>query len=111
MKQLQSFSPDNLLSLDETGFNRHMERLFAWSPIGSSPRAVIPAARGRNTSACVLIGTHGVVAFDVRAGSYNTDLLAEFIKKWPEESCKGKGLILDNVVFHHAKKVSSNNSF
>jgi len=105
VEQLQTYKPEQVLCLDETGFNRHMDRLFAWSQIGTSPRVVVPSAKGTNITACVVISTEGVEEYDVRVGAYNTSLLEDFIKTWSDEKYKGKVLVMDNVVFHHAKKV------
>ena len=94
-----------ILSLDESGFNRQMHRLFAWSPIGMSPRCVMPAGRGRNVSLCALISAEGLVASVVHFGAMNKTRLVEFIETWPIEKCSGKHLVLDNVMFHHSLSV------
>ena len=105
MEQYQRFSVDKILSLDESGFNRHMHRLFAWSPVGEPARHVVPTERGSNVTVCAIIGCSGVVACDVQKGSYNTTRLLDFIATWPIEMTRGKCLVLDNVSFHHSASV------
>ena len=105
INKLEQFPLNMILSLDESGFNRQMHRLFAWSPVGDSATHVVPTARGRNVSLCAIMGAGGILASAVFVGAINTTRLLDFIESWPLDDCKGKCVILDNVSFHHSSSV------
>ena len=63
---------DELLFLDETGFNLHIGVTRSWMDVGKTPVVVVPANKGQNVSALVCISTSGVVSIAIKDGAFNS---------------------------------------
>ncbi|KAI0984492.1 hypothetical protein GJ496_003002, partial [Pomphorhynchus laevis] len=73
--------PDNnLVFLDETGFNEYLKRYFGYSPINNKQYTIVPANKGINRSVICAINSKGIIEYQYRQGSYNANLFIEFLR-------------------------------
>jgi transposase len=105
---MQPILDDNVIYLDETGFNLHMSPFYGYAPAGFAPTSTVLANRGKNVSVMAAIGTTGVVAFEVRQSSYNNVLMKDFLqtKLFPKMR-RGQIIVVDNARFHHSENVKA----
>ena len=94
------------VSIDETSFGRHTRDVFGYSPKGEL--LVVPRLRPRVTTIsalCLIQQGKGDIYFNIRQGSFNTHTFVEFLENLdcPTDTV----IILDNVAFHHSKKVKT----
>ncbi|KAI0979119.1 hypothetical protein GJ496_005767 [Pomphorhynchus laevis] len=72
--------PDNnLVFLDETGFNEHLKRHLGYSPINNKAYTIVLANKGINRSVICAINLKGIIEYQYRQGSYNANLFIEFL--------------------------------
>ena len=79
--EVSRISNENLIFLDETGFNRHTCRRYGYSLKNTKAYITVPANRGVNTSLICEIGVQGVIGYTFKMGAFNTLTFLEFIKK------------------------------
>jgi hypothetical protein len=99
---------ENLVFLDETGFNNHTNRAYGYSPKNIPAFTSITANRGINRSCMAVIDINGVVAYEILLGPYNSLVFISFIRRNLLQyfcSNPNKILIMDNCRFHHSRKV------
>jgi transposase len=103
---ISRYLKENLVFLDETGFNNHLSRTYGYSEADTKAYRYVPANKGTNLSCMCVISYTGLVAYEMRRGAYNSSLFNVFIEQklapifrdHPE-----KILIMDNARFHHAR--------
>jgi len=101
---------ENLVFLDETGFNKHTTRAFGYSLKNIPAYVNVPANRGTNRSCMCAISINGLITYDYVTGAYNSNLFISFIKNKlaPYFSLNSnKVLIMDNYRFHHTREVAT----
>ena len=101
---------ENLIFLDECGFSNHTLRTYGYSRVGTGAFVDVKANRGRNASLMCAIGIDGVIASEVKEGSFNADSFDSFIRAYLIDYFRenpGKCLLMDNVAFHHKKTIVS----
>ena len=94
---------ENLIFLDETGFNHYTTRNYGYSPVGTPATLIVPTVRGINQSLMCAISTAGLISWSLKGGAYNTQTFKEFIveKLVPYfRANPEKILVMDNVQFH-----------
>ena len=100
---------DQLLFLDETGFNLHLGVTRAWFEVGQTPVLVVPTNKGKNVSALVCISTDGIKNMMIKDGAYNSvdfvNYLTDLVNQFPEVMRGGATLVMDNARIHHAVTV------
>ena len=93
---------DNLVFLDETGFNLHLTPRWGYSPRNSKCSVVVPNSKGNNVSVIAAIDINGLLAYKVKIGSFNSESFVDFINN--ELPCipkqQRKFLIKDNASIH-----------
>ena len=102
-------SDNNLLYLDETGFNLHTSRKFGYSPKNIPAFTLVPANRGRNISLLAIISSQKIIHQKIVAGSFNTTLFLEFLQECSDLQIftSSKKVIMDNVKFHKSSAVQN----
>ena len=98
----------NLVFLDETGFNLHTRQKYGYSLKNTKCFVTVPANRGSNISLMTAINTRGIVAHEIKEGAYNGTLFIDFISnklKSHFEAHPHDVLIMDNCAFHHRRDV------
>lgn len=105
---ISRFPREDLVFVDETGFNQHTRRSYGYSVENTPAYINIPANRGKNKSMLCAIGIEGLIDYQVIIGAFNSNLFLDFIrnKLIPYFSLHpNKILIMDNVRFHHSEIV------
>lgn len=109
--QAAGWRDDEVVYVDEKGFNLHCTRKRGRSKKGR--KALIPVVNGRGTniSICAAISPkYGVMAYQIEMGSFNRDKYIEFLKKLLQHPSFQLGpmrIIMDNVRFHQGDLVKS----
>jgi transposase len=104
------FSDENLVFLDECGFNLHSNRDYGYSLINQKAYLNVNGNRGTNLSLLCVIDINGVVAFDIKRGAFNSESLMSFINNrllLYFSNNNTKILIMYNVKFHHSSSVKN----
>jgi len=99
---------ENLVFLDETGFNLHLSRKYGYSPKNSKAFQNVPGNRGVNNSCLVVIGISGVIGFKLRKGAFNSEHFVAFVEECLVsyfQNNPNKIIVMDNAKFHHSKIV------
>lgn len=98
---LRLMNNEDLIYLDETGFNLHTRTKFGYSPINTPVKSLRPANKGRNVSLLCLINCNNILNFSIIEGAFSSKTFLEFIDDCNEKGFfKNKTLIMDNVAFH-----------
>jgi transposase len=106
--EISRYLPENLVFLDETGFNAHTTRSYGYSEKNTKAYKNVPANRGQNVSCMCVITMDGLIAFEYKRGAYNGESFINFIENklsmffWSNPE---KILIMDNARFHHSRDV------
>jgi transposase len=103
-RYVNTIPEENLVFLDETGFNFHTKRHYGYSLKNTKCFLTAPANRGRNISLMAAINKHGVITHEIQEGAYNGNLFIQFIHdklKTHFERHPNDILIMDNCAFHH----------
>lgn len=106
--EISRIQDENLVFLDETGFNQHTKRSYGYSFENTKAFKLVPANRNINRSLMCVINLHGVVAFSVKTGSYNAVCFIDFIqeKLIPFfQTHPNNILVMDNARIHHSLDV------
>lgn len=99
---------ENLILLDETCINNHLTKHYGYSPKSVKGIKPVPANRGLNLSCMCAIFKEGLIAYEIRRGSYNSEFFVEFIQNKLADFFRNnpqKILIMDNARFHHLEIV------
>ncbi|KRH93675.1 transposable element [Pseudoloma neurophilia] len=100
---------EDLLFLDESGFNSGMTRNYGYSSRGQKSVLANEFSRQRNTSLIAVISIRGCLAYEYYSGAINSTILEQFIReKLPNyrEKNQKKTFVLDNVKFHHCENIA-----
>ena len=100
----------NIIFIDESGFNCHLRRSKARSKINTPARVTVPTVRGRNVSLIAAINIRGIVFKHIIAHSnVNSLIFIEFLRqlfqKLSDENIERAWLVLDNVRLHKTRQV------
>lgn len=94
-----------ILFLDETGFNLHSSSNYAYSPVNTPARIIVPTSRGKNISILAMISNTGIINFKCINGSVNSESLVEFLDDSLQKNIiTNKTVIMDNVRFHKSNE-------
>jgi hypothetical protein len=63
---------ENLVYLDETGFNEHRRRRYGYSPINTKAYITVPGNRNQNKSLMFAFGVNGLIEYEHKLGAYNS---------------------------------------
>lgn len=106
--EVSNISYDNLVFLDETGFNEHTRRLYGYAPVNQKAYITVPANRNVNKSLICAISVTGIVGHEIKTGSYNSEVFIKFLTTLIVPYFRRnptKVLIMDNARFHKSKAV------
>ena len=102
---MSNIRDENLIFIDETGINLHQSQNYGYSPIGQKAYITVPSNRGRNISLlCAITFENGLIAHQIIRGSFNGELLANFITNilHPALQPHQNIVVMDNAKFHHS---------
>lgn len=95
---------NNLIFLDEVGFNVSMRCKYGRSKRGSSPLQHTQSIRSRNISVCCAMTKNEILIFKRQSCAFNTETFSSFINELIElleqRDLKNMVFIMDNVAFH-----------
>ncbi len=108
-KEAARWEVDEILFLDETGFNLHLARHRGRSRIGTRATVVQPSSKGANiTVVAALSPKRGLVHWKSKLGSFCAPDYAEFVReclRLPALQLYSHRLIQDNASIHHCAAV------
>lgn len=78
-RQVELIPDENLIFIDETGFNLHLSKKYGYSPINSKCYITAPANRNKSISLMLAIGKMGILGYELREGAFNGDHMINFI--------------------------------
>ncbi|KAG0434117.1 hypothetical protein DMUE_5292 [Dictyocoela muelleri] len=107
---ISRISYENLVFLDETGFNEHIKRAYGYSLKNSRAYITVPANRGINRSLLCAINSRGLIGYEYLTGSYNSNLFLAFLERIlvPYFVLNPNSiLIMDNARIHKTNSVLS----
>jgi hypothetical protein len=77
--EIERMSDENLIFLDETGFNEHTQRKYGYSLGSTKAFITLLANRNVNKSLMCAISSSGVFGYELITGAYNSNLFINFI--------------------------------
>jgi transposase len=105
-RQHSPLDSQNIIWVDETGFNLHLRRRHGRALSGLRANLTVPNNRGRNISICGAMSKEGFISHQIRFGSYNANAFCEYLQVLFGRLCElgrhGCRIIVDNVRFHHS---------
>lgn len=107
-RRMNNIQDENLVFLDETGFNLHTKKSYGYSLKNTKCFLSVPANRGKNISLMMAINSRGTVAYELKEGAYNGNLFIDFINnklKVYFQNNPTDVLVMDNCSFHHRHDV------
>ena len=115
MARILQFPPHMLVFLDETGCDRRdMLRKYGYSFRGVPAICHQMFARGQRVSAIVAIAADGLVTYEIRTGTVNSDVFIDFVRGTliPElNTFDGESshsiVIMDNLSVHHVESIQN----
>ena len=76
---MSSISDEEIIYVDETGFNLHTSSNYGYSPVNEKPFRMVTAAKGLNASLLCTISVRGLVTYQIFDASINSEKFQEFI--------------------------------
>ena len=96
----------NIIWLDETGFNLHIRRKFGRAKKGEIASIIIPTQRGKNISIAAAMSKDGPLLKEIKDGPYNANLFTNFLQKLinllRNREITNCWFIMDNAKFHYS---------
>ena len=108
-REVLSINNNNLLFLDESGFNLHLTNHYGYSPVGVDAIKKIPSNRGKNLSLILLISSNCLIEFLIIDGAFNSNIFIQFlnlIKPRILEDYEDSFIIIDNAKIHQSEIVN-----
>lgn len=94
----------DIIFIDESGFNLHIQRARGRSIPGTSPTNEIPASPGPNLTLLQAINKQRVIYYEIFIGSINAETYTRFLSGLLERiDIENSILIWDNARIHHAR--------
>ncbi|KII68698.1 hypothetical protein RF11_01057 [Thelohanellus kitauei] len=99
---------EDVIYIDETGFNLHLRRKFGRSLNGKRVAITVSSSKGVNIRVCAAMHNGELVNFRSRIGAYNSNEFIQFLTQLFERIGTGKKhLLMDNVRFHNTENVTN----
>jgi transposase len=109
LRVLAQYDGDNVIFVDEIGFNVSMRAHRGRSLRGTNAVQIVPHLRCRNISVCCAMLKHGTFHYRKQDRAFNTEsfllFLDELFKKLEDVGMSGMVIIMDNVPFHKSEVV------
>jgi len=103
--QLKSIKKSNIISIDETSVDTHINSLYGWSLKGIKIKSIKKAYRSRYTIICGVSNTK-VIHYKIIIGSSNSQTFKDFINEIVMKGYNNNCLLMDNASIHHSKLVT-----
>lgn len=102
--KVKNLGAQNIVSLDESSFDTHICQLTGWSKKGTRINKILKASRKRKTLT-LAIKENCVLAYTITDKSSNAVKFEQFLKTELLPKINNGTILMDNVSFHHSKKV------
>jgi transposase len=106
MRILSRTERQNIIFVDEVGFNVSMRARRGRSLRGTPATHVVPSLRTRNISVCCAMNTTGILFYEAKTRAYNGAFFQEYLTHLTEaiqnRELTNATIIMDNVPFHHS---------
>ncbi|KAF7691533.1 hypothetical protein CDIK_2529 [Cucumispora dikerogammari] len=80
-RDINTEADENLVFLDETGFNLHLTKNYDYSQINTKCFITVPANKNKNISLLCAVKKSGVIAFAIKEGSFDRASLFALVQK------------------------------
>lgn len=117
IKRIKSLQIDNIISIDESSFNKEMKESYGYSEIGKPVIQTTTSQRHQKYSLLMAITNNKVLSYQIHKGSINKEIYYSFLNSMITELRKEEKnyyFLMDNVSFHHShtiKKLISDNNY
>ncbi|AYV77371.1 MAG: HTH and integrase core domain protein [Dasosvirus sp.] len=102
-KEIKKIGKENVVSIDESSFDTHINSHYGWSKKGK--RIVLVKKEKRiQYSIISAVTMEKVINMKIVKGSINSEIFIEFIKDTVAKIEGNKILLMDNARIHHSKK-------
>lgn len=98
-KQIDKINKDDIISIDESSIDTHINNLYEWGLKGSKIVNVVNTIRKRYTLICA-ISNNIIIHYKVICGSSNAILFKTFLEELSAKGITNKYLLLDNARIH-----------
>ncbi|KAF7685990.1 hypothetical protein CDIK_3262 [Cucumispora dikerogammari] len=99
---------DKLIYLNETKINLHSSARYAYSPINTPARIIVPTSKEKNISFLAMISNNKIIDWKIVSGSFNSVSLVEFLRDSKDKKLfANKTVLMDNVRFHKSTETLS----
>lgn len=105
LKNVSTYSPNKIISIDESSFDTHMRPLFGWSKKGTNIRQSISIPKRQRKTLTLAVSNNKIIGYSLVNGSSNKFIFENFLKEQVLSKVKNSILLMDNVSFHHSKSV------
>jgi transposase len=106
INKMNTLDKDKIISIDETGINNVLNRLFGYSEKGYDINIPITNKKNKNNSIIIALTISGIIHYDVHQDSINVNSFNNFIinviNKLKE---KNYIFIFDNIKFHQNNEI------
>jgi hypothetical protein len=108
-RTIDNISNENLIFLDESGFNLHQNKGHGYSLKNTKYYVNVPNSKGNNVSLMCAISKSGLYAHKTKVGSYKSSDFVDFINnELPTlELTNFKIIVMDNAAIHRTSEVSA----
>ncbi|KAG0431386.1 hypothetical protein DMUE_5568 [Dictyocoela muelleri] len=98
---------EELLFLDESGFNLHLSPKYGYSPKNSKAYTIVSNSKGCNVSFMCTTSINGIYCFKIKSGSFKSSDLIDYINnELPLLTGNSvKHIIMDNASIHKTPEV------
>lgn len=108
-REASGWEDDELIFIDESGFNLHLHRSRGRARLGDRATICTPSARGGNVTLIAAISPlRGLVKYQIVTGSVNQTVYAQFLTNLlaePAFQVRSHVIVQDNVAFHRTETV------
>ncbi|KAG0434715.1 Transposable element Tc3 transposase [Dictyocoela muelleri] len=104
---IREISDNELIFLDESGFNLHLTRKYGYSKKNCKAYTTVPNSKGANVSFLCSISIEGIYCFRIKVGSFKSSDMLDFISnELPLLTNRiVKHIVLDNASIHKTNDV------
>ncbi|KAG0435081.1 hypothetical protein DMUE_4896 [Dictyocoela muelleri] len=105
---ISNISDNDLIFLDESGFNLHLTLNYGYSPKNIKAYTTVPNSKGTNVSFMCTISNNGIYRYKIKIGSFKSTDLLDFINNDIPLLTNNsiKHIIMDNASIHKTQEVA-----
>ncbi|KAG0426706.1 hypothetical protein DMUE_5953 [Dictyocoela muelleri] len=103
------YSDEDILYLDETGFNLHSKRSYEYSPKNVPARLIVKGNRGQNVTLIIIISKNRILHNKIIKGPCNSVIFKEFFEEIIRLNRINPNniIVMDNVAFHKTNEIKN----